>query len=431
MQKTLTVGLLGLGTVGSGVVKIIRNHQHELQHQIGRPVEVGKVLVRDLQKARDVDLSNDCVTLKAEDVVDNEAIDVVIEVMGGVTEAKDYIVRALKNKKHVVTANKDLMALHGAELLALAAESRCDLFYEASVAGGIPIIRSLTEGLAADRITKMMGIVNGTTNYILTKMAKEGLPYEEVLSQAQALGFAESDPTADVEGLDAARKMAILATLGFSMDVRLDDVVVRGITSVTKADLEYCEQLGYTLKLIGLADRKDERVEVSVQPTLLPNDHPLASVNDEYNAVYVHGEAVGETMFYGPGAGSLPTATAVVSDLVTVLKNMRLHVNGHAGARPLHEKKLKADVEIESKYFFRLRVIDRAGTFSAITSLFAERDVSFEKLLQLPVEGEDVAEVIIITHTTSKETYDFLYNALVKLDVIESVESSYRVEGGK
>ncbi|MED3645274.1 homoserine dehydrogenase [Halalkalibacterium halodurans] len=431
MSEVLKVGLLGLGTVGSGVVKLIENHQQELRHQIGLPVQVEKVLVRDRSKARDVALSEESVTLYGEEIVENANIDVVIEVMGGITLAKEYIVRALKNGKHVVTANKDLMAVHGAELLSLAAENGCDLFYEASVAGGIPIIRSLTDGLAADRITKMMGIVNGTTNYILTKMTKEGRDYEEVLAQAQALGFAESDPTADVEGLDAARKMAILATLGFSMDVELDDVVVRGISSVTKTDLEYCEQLGYTMKLIGLADRDGNRVEVSVQPTLLPKEHPLAAVNDEYNAVYVYGEAVGETMFYGPGAGSLPTATAVVSDLVSVLKNMRYRVNGHGGAKPLHKKTLKADNEVFAKYFFRLKVLDKAGTFSAITSLFAEKDVSFEKLLQLPIKGEAAAEIIIITHTTDKETYEYLHRTLAALDVVQSVESSYRVEGGK
>ncbi|WP_100405313.1 homoserine dehydrogenase [Bacillus solitudinis] len=431
MAKSVRVGLLGLGTVGTGVVSIIQRHQKELQHQVGCPVEVVKVAVRDKTKARNIKLADELITEDIEEVLSDPEVDVIIEVMGGIDATKNYITRALQQKKHVVTANKDLLALHGAELLKVAAENGCDLFYEASVAGGIPILRSLSDGLSADRITKMMGIVNGTTNYILTKMSQEGSSYDDVLKQAQELGFAESDPTSDVEGLDAARKMAILASLGFSTNVSFGDVSVRGISEVTEADLYYCEQLGYTMKLIGLAKRDDGRIEVSVQPTLLPNAHPLASVHNEYNAVYVHGEAVGETMFYGPGAGSLPTATAVVSDLVTVMRNMRLGVNGQSVLVPLHEKVLKEATEIESQYFLRLNVIDKAGTFSTITSLFAEYEVSFEKLLQLPIDGEELAEVIIITHKTSKENYENLYQRLTNVEVVDSVQSSYRVEGGK
>lgn len=429
-MKRVSIGLLGLGTVGSGVIHIVNNHQDELQHQVGVPVTIEKVLVKNLDKKRNIEIDPSKLTTNVEEIILNPEIDVVIEVIGGIEEARNYILTALQNKKHVVTANKDLMALHGAELLKVASENGCDLYYEASVAGGIPIIRSLVDGLSSDKITKMMGIVNGTTNYILTKMSKEGSSYEEVLKEAQQLGYAESDPTSDVEGLDAARKMAILATLGFSMNIGIDDVSVSGITHVTKEDLQFCERLGYTLKLIGIAERTEGRVEVSVQPTLLPNEHPLASVNDVFNAVYVYGEAVGETMFYGPGAGSLPTATAVVADLVTVVQNMRLGVTGRSIIPPMYEKQLKTEDEIESKYFFRLRVTDKAGSFAAITSLFASHDVSFEKLLQLPIDGTNLAEVIIITHKTSKKTFDEIYNQLVKLDVVESVNSSYRVEGG-
>ncbi|WP_413378662.1 homoserine dehydrogenase [Alkalihalobacillus sp. 1P02AB] len=431
MAKAVGVGLLGFGTVGSGVVEIIQRHQNELQHKVGCPVEVKKILVRDVNKRRTVEVNRSILTEVASEVIHDPEVDIIVEVMGGIEETKLQLIDALNHKKHVVTANKDLMALHGAELLKVAAENQCDLFYEASVAGGIPILKGLSDGLSADRITKMMGIVNGTTNYILTKMTQEGSSYEEVLSQAQELGFAESDPTADVEGLDAARKMAILATLGFSVKVQLDDVSVRGISSVSDADLHYSHQLGYTMKLIGLAQRDEDRIEVSVQPTLLPHHHPLSSVHNEYNAVYVYGEAVGETMFYGPGAGSLPTATAAMSDLVQVIRNMRLGVNGKTVQEPLHERVLKEDKEIESQYFIRLKVVDRAGTFSTITSLFAEYEVSFEKLLQLPIEGEAAAEVIIITHKTNKENYQLLINRLNELAVVHSLESSYRVEGGQ
>src|SRR5699024_1894036 len=239
---------------------------------------------------------------------------VIIEVMGGVDTAREYILTALKAKKHVVTANKDVIALHGPELEETARENGCDLFYEASVGGGMPVLRPLSDGLVSDRINQVMGIINGTTNYILTKMDKEGESYEDALQKAQDLGFAEADPTADVEGLDAARKMVILARLSFLTNVELDDVDVEGISNVSLTDIEYGKKLNLTMKLIGFAKRTNNEIEVNVKPTFLADSHPLAAVNDEYNAVYVSGEAVGETMFYGPGAGSLPTATAVMSD---------------------------------------------------------------------------------------------------------------------
>ncbi|WP_153126595.1 homoserine dehydrogenase [Peribacillus tepidiphilus] len=428
-MKAISIGLLGLGTVGSGVVRIVENHQDKLMHQIGCPVHIKKILVKDLSKERGVVVDRSLLTTDANDILENPEIDVVIEVMGGIEQTREYLLKAVRNKKHVVTANKDLMALYGSELLTEATANHCDLFYEASVAGGIPILRSLVEGLASDRITKMMGIVNGTTNFILTKMSKYGSPYEEVLKEAQELGYAESDPTADVEGLDAARKMAILATLGFSMNLDLDDVKVKGITEITEEDLDYSKKLGYTMKLIGIASRCGEKVEVSVQPTLLPETHPLASVNDEYNAVYVYGEAVGETMFYGPGAGSLPTATAVVSDLVGVMKNMRLGVNGRSVVAPQYKKNLKDASEIFSKYFVRLHVKDEVGVFANITSIFSEHGVSFEKILQLPLKQKDLAEIVLVTHKASLKDYEEILQKLNDYEMVKVIKSTYRVEG--
>lgn len=427
--EKISVGLLGLGTVGTGVVKIVEDHQDKLMHLIGCPVQIKKVLVQDMQKQRQVDLEQSLLTTNPLEVIEDHEIDVIIEVMGGVEKTKDYLLEALKRKKHVVTANKDLMAVYGTDLLKTATENGCDLFYEASVAGGIPILRSLVDGLASDRITKMMGIVNGTTNFILTKMSKFGSPYEEVLKEAQDLGYAEADPTADVEGLDAARKMAILARLGFSMEVDLEDVSVKGISSVTEEDIDYSKRLGYTMKLIGIAERSGEKAEVSVQPTLLPDSHPLSSVNDEFNAVYVYGEAVGETMFYGPGAGSLPTATAVVSDLVGVLKNMRLGVNGSSAVSPQFEKQMKAPEEIFAQYFLRIHVQDEVGAFSQITSIFSNRGVSFEKILQLPLKEKGLAEIVVVTHKGSKKDFQEILQQLKDLHVVTEVKSTYRVEG--
>ncbi|MFT4430139.1 homoserine dehydrogenase [Bacillus sp. B38] len=429
-MEAIRIGLLGLGTVGSGVVKIIQDHQDKLMHQVGCPVTIKKVLVKDIDKKRDADLPKDVLTTEVYDVIDDPEVDVIIEVIGGVEQTKQYLLDALKAKKHVVTANKDLIAVYGSELLAAAKENGCDLYYEASVAGGIPILRTLEEGLSSDRITKMMGIVNGTTNFILTKMIKEKSPYEEVLKEAQDLGFAEADPTADVEGLDAARKMAILARLGFSMNVDLDDVKVKGISRITDEDISFSKRLGYTMKLIGIAQRDDNKIEVSVQPTLLPDHHPLSAVHNEFNAVYVYGEAVGETMFYGPGAGSMPTATSVVSDLVAVMKNMRLGVNGNSFVAPQYERNLKQPSDIYAQQFLRIHVKDQVGSFSKITSAFSERGVSFEKILQLPIKGhDDLAEIVIVTHHTSEEDFSDILQNLNDLEVVQEVKSTYRVEG--
>ncbi|WP_409290115.1 homoserine dehydrogenase [Peribacillus sp. SCS-37] len=430
-MDAISIGLLGLGTVGSGVVKIIENHQDKLMHQIGCPVQVKKVLVKDLKKERHVQVDEGLLTLNPDEILENPEIDVVVEVMGGIEETKGYLMRALKNKKHVVTANKDLMALHSRELLTEATANRCDLFYEASVAGGIPILRSLAEGLASDRITKMMGIVNGTTNFILTKMNRYGSPYGEVLKEAQDLGFAEADPKADVEGLDAARKMAILSTLGFSMPIDLSDVKVEGITRITEEDISYSKKLGYVMKLIGIASRNGDKVEVSVQPALVAEAHPLASVSDEYNAVYVYGEAVGETMFYGPGAGSLPTATAVVSDVVEVMKNMRLGVTGNSAVSPQFKKSLKSPAEIKAKYFVRLHVKDEVGVFANITSIFSEHGVSFEKILQMPIREKEVAEIVVITHNATQQGIEDILQKLKDNSMVWDVKSTYRVEGDR
>ena len=428
-MQAISVGLLGLGTVGSGVVRIIENHQDKLMHQVGCPIKVKKILVQDVEKERSVKVDPSLLTVNPADIMEDPEIEVVIEVMGGIEDTREHLLQALRNKKNIVTANKDLMAVHGSELLTVANENGCDLFFEASVAGGIPILRSLVDGLASDRITKMMGIVNGTTNYILTKMSQEGLAYDSVLKDAQQLGYAEANPASDVEGLDAARKMAIMASLGFSMKIDLDDVKAKGITSVTEEDLQYGKQLGYTMKLLGIAVREGDKIEVCVEPALLPSSHPLASVNNEYNAVYVYGEAVGETMFYGPGAGSLPTATAVVSDLVGVVKNMRLGVNGSSFVTPQYEKQLKDDGEVNSKYFLRLQVRDEVGVFSEITSLFANHNVSFEKIIQTPLKEEELAEIVVVTHQASLKDYQNILMELRDLRVVKEVKSSYRVEG--
>ncbi|WP_027725687.1 homoserine dehydrogenase [Tuberibacillus calidus] len=429
MKEAIHVGLLGLGTVGCGVYRMIHEHQEELFHRIGLPIQVEKILIRDIHKDRKIIMPDDLLTTDPEDIVNNPNIDVVIEVMGGMEETKELILRALRRRKHVITANKDLLALYSGELLSVASEYGCDLFYEASVGGGIPVLRSVVDGLSSDRIFKMMGIVNGTTNFILTKMTKEKISFEQALADAQALGFAEADPTSDIEGLDAARKMVILSTLGFSMKVSLEDLFIKGISTITPEDIDYADHFGYVIKLIGIARRDHGRVEISVEPAFISKDHPLASVNNEFNAIYIYGEGIGETMLYGPGAGQLPTATAVVSDLVAVAKNMRLGVTGKSALIPYNKKQLKNDEEIFAKYFLRLLVKDEAGSFAKLSTLFAEKNISFEKLSQQPLKGKGMAEVVIITHQTTRKAFQSVLSQLRDMQMVYEIKSGYRVEG--
>lgn len=402
MNKQIQVGILGFGTVGSGVIRILKDHSAKIRQVTGEEISVKKVLVRDIEKNRGKISEGIQLTTNEDEVLADPEIDVILEVMGSIDSAKTYITKALKAGKHVVTANKDLIALHGNELVALAKENQCDLYYEASVAGGIPILRTIVDSLASDNIQQVMGIVNGTTNFMLTKMTNEHQSYEEALKEAQALGFAESDPTNDVDGIDAARKMVILTRLAFGMNVELDQIETKGIRNLKSVDIETARKLGYRIKLIGAAEENNGGVSVSVGPILVPEAHPLASVQNENNAVFVVGAAVGETMFYGPGAGELPTATSVVSDLITVAKNIRLGTTGNVFNSYQHETKLMTDEEILSKYYLSIEMKDRTGLFLELTKIFAASDVGFDKIIQEPIE-DGMAKVVIITHLMNRK----------------------------
>jgi homoserine dehydrogenase len=429
-MNTIDVGLIGLGTVGSGVYTLLRRHQKELEFQVEAEINIKKILVKQVNKERIVDgetIPSSKLTDSFTDLLEDESIQIIIEVMGGDLVAHTYIEQALKAGKTVITANKDVLALHGKELNTLAVENKCDLFYEASVGGGIPIIRSLVEGLASDKISKIMGIVNGTTNYILTKMSLEDMDYMDALNEAQKLGFAEPDPTGDVEGLDAARKMVILASLGFSMPIELKDVYTHGISQVSITDIQFAKSLGYVIKLIGLAQMNEGEVEVSVQPTFLPKEHPLASVNNENNAVYLCGEAVGQTMFFGPGAGSLPTATAIVSDLITAIKRLQLGIRGNHLFAYNKEPKIKSEDKIMAKFYLRLTVEDQIGVLNQITSIFAKEQLSFESVVQKPTKKPLDAQLIIITHEVVLSNYLKALRQLKQLEHIKHIDSSYRV----
>jgi len=429
MKNEINIGLLGFGVVGSGVAKILQEHQEDLQHKLGVTVKIKKVLVKNLFKDRDTMLSSDVFTTDLDEVIGDPSIDIIVEVMGGTFEAKEAIERSLRVGKGVVTANKDVMAESGLELLKLADENKCDLFYEASVGGGIPLIRTLEDGLASDRISALTGIVNGTTNFILTKMKHEKMSYEDALAEATALGYAEADPSADVDGIDAARKMVILASLSFSTDVRLEDVFVRGLKEIREGDLELAEQFGYTIKLAGSAKKNEDGVEIAVEPVFFPNSHPLASVNNEFNAVYIYGDAVGETMFYGPGAGSLPTATSVTGDIIAACRNLLLGVNGKRLHAPQYERQVKNDSAKFARYFHRILVKDEIGVLTNLTSIYSKHDASLATVVQHSDKKEANADLIFITHQISRQQHLDIVNELNETPNVIGVMSHYRVEG--
>lgn len=340
-METVKIALLGLGTVGTGVYKVLKVQQEEIPHKVGAKIQLKKVLVRNTEKAsRKLD-DPSILTTEWKSILEDPEISIVVEVMGGIEPARRYILDALHAGKSVVTANKDLLASHGKELMDAAAETKSDLLFEASVAGGIPIIRPLKECLAGNHISEVMGIVNGTTNFILTKMAEEGMEFQEALALATELGYAEADPTADIEGLDAARKVAILASIAFHSRVTFDDVYTEGITKITATDIRYAREMGRDIKLLGVAKETPEGIEARVQPMLIPSTHPLASVRDSFNAVFVHGDAVDDTMFYGRGAGELPTASAVVGDILDAVRNMVFGCRGRIGCTCYKEIPLK------------------------------------------------------------------------------------------
>lgn len=429
MKKEINIGLLGYGTVGSGVAKIIHGHQQDLQYKLGVEVSIKKVLVKNIDKKRETVLASEVFTNSLDEVLSDPSIDLIIEVMGGTTEAKEAIEQALYAGKGVVTANKDVMAEFGPALLKLADEKKCDLFYEASVGGGIPLIRTMEEGLASDRITALTGIVNGTTNFILTKMKHENMSYEDALAEATALGFAEADPSADVDGIDAARKMVILASLAFSTEVELGDVFVRGLKEIQAGDLELAERFGYTVKMVGTAAKNEDGIEVAVEPVFFLNEHPLASVNNEYNAVYIYGDTVGETMFYGPGAGSLPTATSVTADVIEASRNILLGVNGKRHHVPQYECKVKKDSEMFARYFHRIVVQDEVGVLTKLTAIYSQHGASLATVVQDAASVETGAELVFITHRMSRQQHLDVLEALNETPEVLEVLSHYRVEG--
>ncbi len=414
--KKIKVALLGVGTVGTGVYKLIQRRADVMIRTIGAEMEVSKILVHNLNKQREgIDAS--LLTDNWQEIINDPEIQIVVEVMGGIEPARTMILEALHAGKHVVTANKDLLAAHGKELLDAAEEKHCDLLFEAAVAGGIPIIRPLKQCLAGNEIDEVIGIVNGTTNYILTKMFEENMSFEEALAKATELGYAEADPTADVEGLDAGRKVAIMASIAFHSRVVFDDVHTEGITKITSDDIAYAKEFDSVIKLLGVAHNTEGGIEVGVYPMLLNKEHPLASVRDSFNAVFVHGDAVDDAMFYGRGAGELPTASAVMGDIIDVARNIEYGCNGRISCTCYRETPIKKFDEVENKFFLRMQVKNQPGVLASIATVFGNHGVSIARVVQKHIKG-DQAELVIVT---DKVREDYLKNALEQLRDSENI----------
>ena len=427
-HKNIYIGMLGCGVVGSQVAALLEKNNAELSTRAGAKLILKKIAVRDIKAARE-GINQSLFTTDAQSVIDDAEIDIIIEVMGGIDPARELILAAIKNGKSVITANKALLASHGADLFTAADNKGVDLYYEAAVAGAIPIIRPMRESLVGDQITRVMGIVNGTTNYILTKMDEEGRAFADVLKEAQSLGYAEADPTADVEGIDAASKAAIIAGLAFHSRVSVDDVYREGISSITADDVAVAKAMNHVIKLLAIAElTSDDRISVRVHPTLIPRSHPLAAVRNAFNAVFVEAKSAGQLMFYGPGAGGAPTASAILGDVVAVARH---RVSDSVGPRESDyaDRAIAPIGDTKTQFLIRLNVADKPGVLAAIAQVFAKEGVSIQTVRQSG-RGND-AELIVVSHGATEEALSSTVSALSKMDIVTKVESVLRVLGSQ
>ena len=402
-NMTVKIALLGFGTVASGVPFLLKENGEKIVQSAHSEIEVAKVLVKDEdEKNRLLAAGNDFkFVTNVDDILSDQDITIVVELMGRIEPAKTFITRALEAGKHVVTANKDLLAVHGAELLEIAQANKVALYYEAAVAGGIPILRTLANSLASDKITRVLGVVNGTSNFMMTKMVEEGWSYDDALAEAQRLGFAESDPTNDVDGIDAAYKMVILSQFAFGMKVAFDDVAHKGIRNITPEDVAVAQDLGYVVKLVGSIEETPSGIAAEVTPTFLPKAHPLASVNGVMNAVFVESIGIGESMYYGPGAGQKPTATSVVADIVRIVRRLNDGTIGKDFNEYSRDLVLANAEDVKANYYFSILAPDSKGQVLKLAEIFNAQDISFKQILQDGKEG-DKARVVIITHKINK-----------------------------
>jgi len=426
-MNKVKIAILGLGNIGKGVWKILQKNENEIMKRSGYEIEVAKILVRDKNKSRDVEIPEGTLTDDFEEILNDKEIKIVIELMGGAEPSKEYMIKSMKAKKHVVTANKLVLANWGEELFKTSQQENVQFYYEASVGGGIPIIREINESLTANRIKTIIGILNGTTNYILSKMTLEGMSYDKALKEAQEKGYAEADPTSDVEGYDVAYKLAIISSLAFGMKVHPDLIFREGINNINTIDIEYAKKFGYKIKLLAIAKEKNNKLELRVHPALVPNNHPFANVNDSFNAIFIKGNAVGDLMLIGRGAGDLPTGSAVVGDLISILRNNELLPAANVLNNRLGIKEIKNPEENAPKFYIRLNIKDTTGVLGQISTIFGENNISILSVTQDINQEEDVSLVFITYNSMEKSMKDSL-KIIEKLDSVNKVESILRIE---
>ena len=436
-MEPVKVGLLGLGTVGGGTVNVLKRNGQEIARRAGRGIEITQASARDLKKKRICDTTGIHLTLDPFEIVSNPYVDIVVELIGGDTMARDLVMQAIDNGKHVVTANKALIAKHGNEIFAKARDKGVIVAFEAAVAGGIPIIKAIREGLAGNQIKWLAGIINGTGNFILTEMRDKGRDFDDVLKEAQALGYAEADPTFDVEGIDAAHKLTILASIAFGIPLQFKKAYTEGITKITREDVSYAEQLGYRIKHLGISKKTDKGIELRVHPTLIPERRLIANVDGVMNAVLVTGDAVGPTLYYGAGAGDEPTASAVVADLVDVVRAMTSDPENrvpHLAFQPdaLSDTPILSMDDVETAYYLRLQASDKPGVLADVTKILGDHNISIEALIQKePAEGTTTANVIMLTHKVLEKNMNDAIAQIEALDNIHDKVMRIRVESLK
>jgi len=426
-MNKVNIALLGLGNVGKGVWQILNANEQEIRERSGYDIQVSKILVRDPNKARNLEVPEEIITTDPDEIFNDESIKIVIEVMGGIEPAKDYMIRAMKSKKHVVTANKLAIATSGAELAKIANEEDVRLCYEASVAGGIPIINVINETLTGNKIEEIIGIINGTTNYILTKMYLDNMDFDTALKEAQDKGYAEADPTSDVDGYDAMYKLSILTYLGFGKMVNVNSIYREGIRNIEPIDIEYAKEFGYVIKLLAIVKDVDNVLEIRVHPTMVPARHPLANVNDSFNAIFIRGNAVGDLMMYGRGAGDLPTGSAVVADIISILRNDTDSVYKPGKSKCGSMKKISNMEDTSSEYYIRITVKDEPGVLGKISSLLGENNVSLLSVIQKG-KGQDYVSLVFVTHETLEGNINRSVEQINALSSVKKIENIIRVE---
>ncbi len=427
-KPRIEIGILGLGVVGSGTVALLQNNKAEIERKIGGPFHIKKIAVRNLDKKRGVQVDRSLLTTNASEVIDDPDIDIVCELIGGIEPAREFILRAIKNGKQIVTANKEMIAKEGHELMVEAAARKLDFQFEGSVGGGIPVIQPMKNALSGNQVREVLGIINGTTNYILTRMSREKADFDAVLAEAQAHGYAETNPTSDIGGFDAQYKIAILASIAFTTRINVNDVYVEGITKIARRDIQAAAELGFVVKLVGIARRVDsEQVQVRVHPALLPANHPLASTNDVYNAIMVKGDSVGDVMFYGRGAGAGPTGSAVVGDIMDSCRNLRGGSTGRVGCTCAKTRKVMHIDDVVSRHYLRMHVLDRPRALASIAAVLGDHDISIESVVQKETHT-DQAEIVWVTHEAASKSISDAIAVIDKLSAVVSVENWIRVE---